>query len=210
MSSKWCVISDIDDTLFNTSIGCIPELSAFLNTFLKHPQPINGMPELYRLIQRKMFSPCFWYVSASPYNFFPYFRSNLSLEEYPNGEVLIPTWKEALKIYVLGSTYRYKLECLEKLRQYRDNSSRALICIGDTFMHDPEVYGELYRRYPDWIFIILIRVVGKRDLWRNSGVRLDKAFNMVPSGLYHVFRDPDELNIYQNFSRPTAQSTILR
>jgi phosphatidate phosphatase APP1 len=188
MSREWCIISDIDDTLFRTSTECLPMLSAFINTFLKHPKSIDGMPELYRLIQLELSRTRFWYISTSPYNIFPYFRSRLSLAQYPNGNMVIPSWKEALLIHSLGLVYIYKIACIEKLHRYY--SSRKVVCFGDSLMKDPEVYGEIYRRYPDWVFIILIRMVGSESLYRNSRPRFQKAFTGVPTNMYYIFQKP--------------------
>ena len=100
----------------------------------------------------------------------PYFRSNFSLIDYPNGEIVIPiTWKKAVHIHLTGSVYQYKLECIDRL--YAHFSSRKLICLGDTLMKDPEVYGEIYRRYPGWVALIFIRIVGRKGSYRNSGAR---------------------------------------
>jgi Uncharacterized conserved protein (DUF2183) len=45
-----------------------------------------------------------------------------------------------------------------------------VILIGDTLVKDPEVYGEIYRKYPDWVLTILIRMTGDECLYRNSTV----------------------------------------
>lgn len=196
MYSKWCIISDIDDTVLETSTGYLPVLSAFFHTFLKHPKPVKGMPELYRIIQLSLPQPRFWYISASPYKLFPYFRSRTSLKEYPNGNVVLPSREESFRIYLTRSVYKYKLECLEKLYHYY--SARRIVLIGDSLMKDPEIYGEIYRRHPQWIIGILIRIVGQEHAYRNSIVRFEKSFAEVPFELCYIFRKPGELNVYLN------------
>jgi phosphatidate phosphatase APP1 len=194
MASKWCVISDIDDTILNTSTSYLPKLSALVNTFFWHPKPIDNMPELYRLIQMHSPRPRFWYISASPYNIFPFFRSPPALKTYPNGNIVIPEWRDVVRIHLTRSTYHYKLQCMENLHQCY--SSYKVILIGDTLMKDPEVYGEIYRKYPDWVLTILIRMTGDECLYRNSRIRFLEAFAMVPTHLYYPFRRPCELIAY--------------
>jgi hypothetical protein len=195
-STRWCVVSDIDDTMLNTSIGCLPKLSALINTFLKHPQSVNGMPDFYNYIQVNLLHPRFWYISASPYSIMPCFRSPFSLKDYPSGEIIVPTWKKAVQILLMGSVFQYKVECIDRL--YAHCSSHKLICLGDTLMKDPEVYGEIYRRYPDQVILIFIRIVGRKGSYRNSMERFAKAFAMVPGNIYHIFTEPCELNVRLN------------
>jgi phosphatidate phosphatase APP1 len=63
-------------------------------------------------------------------------------------------------------------------------------------MKDPEVYGEIYRRYPEWVCLILIRLVGKKNEYKNSTVRFQKAFNQVPVNIYRIFQKPCELTVH--------------
>jgi phosphatidate phosphatase APP1 len=188
-----CIVSDIDDTLFNTS-GCLPIPLAFVNTFIKYPKPIKGMPELFHLVKSELSRARFWYISASPYNVFPYFRSKLSLSGYPTGNTIIPSWKEALLIYSVKSAYIYKIECIERLQWFY--SSYKVICFGDSLMKDPEVYGEIFRRHHNWMFIILIRIIGSKNHYRNREARFRKAFTAVPVESYYVYREPEEASIF--------------
>jgi phosphatidate phosphatase APP1 len=190
--SQWCIISDIDDTLVATSSGRFPKVSAILNTFLRHPKSIDGMPDMYRNIQQSLKRARFWYISVSPYKAFPILRSPINLGQYPNGNIVIPSWKQAFQIHLgrIGSGLKFKILCIEKLHKYY--ASHKLICVGDSLRDDPEIYGEVYRRYPEWVRMIFIRITGKR----NSKERFQQAFSGVPVNKYKTFQDPWELYEY--------------
>ncbi|KAF1825206.1 uncharacterized protein K489DRAFT_377756 [Dissoconium aciculare CBS 342.82] len=67
----WMIISDVDDTikltLSNSAFGIL------YHTFLiPSPLPIRGMPALYSHLQNILHDPAFFYLSASPYNLYPF------------------------------------------------------------------------------------------------------------------------------------------
>ena len=72
-----------------------------------------------------------------------------------------------------------------------------MLCVGDSTQSDPEVYGDMYRRYEGWIRAIFIRKVvdvAEMDGTRkNEPGRFEKAFRGVPRGVWRVFTDPGEL-----------------
>jgi phosphatidate phosphatase APP1 len=105
MPSRWCGVSDIDGTILNTLRGCLPKFLEVINTFLKHPQPINGMPEPFNRIRDDLPYLRFWYVSASPHRIMPHFSFCFSLKEYIKGEIVIPTRRKAIQIYLIGLVY---------------------------------------------------------------------------------------------------------
>jgi phosphatidate phosphatase APP1 len=185
----YCIISDIDDTLFKTSNGVLPYLSAFIHTFLIHPKPVNGMPHLFYTLEKLPAS--FWYVSASPQNILPI--RGLNMSKFPKGKITIPSFKEALHIYLYGSLYRFKMSCLERITY--SSSSNNLILFGDSLMKDPEIYGEFYRRYPDRILCILIRNYNNRGRLRSAN-RFKRAFIGVPLDVYCIFEEDVELYLY--------------
>lgn len=199
----WAVVSDIDDTikvtLTNSALGILK------TTFAEEPKVVEGMPELYKHLSTTLQQPPFWYLSASPYNLYPFLRQFRD-DHYPAGTLLL---KDASWMNIAGfvmslsqNTQEYKVSNLDNL--HRDWPQRKMICIGDSTQSDPEAYGEAYRKYPDWIKAIWIRKVGdvteitdvlpgQSSEKRNKPERFEKAFQGVPTDVWHVFEDPKEL-----------------
>jgi Uncharacterized conserved protein (DUF2183) len=195
-STGWAVISDIDDTikktLTSTPVGILQ------TTFAEEPEPIAGMPEFYKHLTQKLNTPPFWYLSASPYNLYPFlhdFRSTY----YPTGTLILreASWMNlaGLLTNLTQGTQAYKTDRMEKIHRWFPR--RKFVCIGDSTQTDPESYGQLYRKYPGWIGAIFIRkVTGVAEMDesnKNSPERFEKAFKDVPQEVWYAFDDPSEL-----------------
>ncbi|KAG6042139.1 hypothetical protein E4U41_004943 [Claviceps citrina] len=91
-------------------------------------------------------------------------------------------------------TEEYKVDRMKKIHEWLPK--RKMIAIGDSTQSDPEAYGEMYRTWPNWIHLILIRKateiaeIGIKE--KNEPERFEKAFKDVPRGAWHVFEDPAE------------------
>jgi len=192
----WAIISDIDDTikvtLTSSAIGILK------TTFAEEPKVIPGMPELYKYITEKLEAPPFFYLSASPYNLYPFlheFRSTY----YPPGTMILrdSSWMNlaGLLTNLTQGTQAYKTDRIEKIHRWLP--SRKFVCIGDSTQTDPESYGEIYRKYPGWIGAIFIRkVTGVAEMdesKKNSAERFEDAFKDVPRDIWYVFEDANEL-----------------
>jgi phosphatidate phosphatase APP1 len=82
---------------------------------------------------------------------------------------------------------------MEKLHQWFP--LRRVLCIGDSTQKDPEAYAEIYQRYPGWIHAIVIRKVTNVSHMeeKNKPERFEEAFKEIPSDVWTVFEDPNEL-----------------
>lgn len=197
------IISDIDDTikvtLTNTALGIVK------TTFVEEPKVIQGMPELYKHLSEVLLKPPFWYLTASPYNLYPFLRE-FRKANYPAGTMLMrnASWMNLAGFVssLSQGTEKYKLDHLDGL--HRSFPQRKMICIGDSTQTDPEAYGEAYRKHTGWIKAIWIRKVedvkeitdiipGQDSEARNNAKRFEKAFRDVPKEIWHVFEDPKEL-----------------
>ncbi|CAD6446945.1 8fd60afa-a64e-44f4-9090-b9c07bc9b081 [Sclerotinia trifoliorum] len=196
----WGVISDIDDSIKITQTSS--PIGILRSTFLSKPQPIEGMPEFYRhiqsLITSKNASVAPWfYLSASPYTLYS-FLSEFRQEYYPQGTMIL---RDANFLSLGGlletlteGTQEYKVDRMEKIHGWLPK--RKMICVGDSTQSDPEAYGEMYRRNPTWIKLILIRKV--TDIaaigisQKNEPERFEKAFTGVPESVWRVFESPEE------------------
>ncbi|TRX91060.1 hypothetical protein FHL15_008042 [Xylaria flabelliformis] len=191
----WGVISDIDDTIKVTQTS--DPIGILRTTFIDTPEPTPGMPELYEHIHSLIKPSSAWfYLSASPYNLYPFLR-DFRQNHYPHGTIILrdSSWMSVrglLTTLTLG-TEDYKVDRMEKV--YSWLPKRKMICIGDSTQSDPEAYGEIYRRYPNWVKTILIRKV--EDIAaigieaKNEPDRFEKAFKDVPRDVWHVFTDPE-------------------
>jgi phosphatidate phosphatase APP1 len=156
------------------------------------------MPELYKHISQKLNNPAFFYLSASPYNLYP-FLHNFREQYYPNGTMILrdASWMNLAGFLanLTQGTEAYKVDRIEKVQTWFPK--RKFILIGDSTQSDPEAYGEAYRRHPKWIGAIYIRkVTGVAEMdenKKNDPERFEKAFKKVPKDVWYVFEDPQEL-----------------
>jgi len=102
------------------------------------------MPELYSRL-RQLLDPSapFFYLSASPYNLYPFLREFRDTY-YPHGQLILrdSSWMTIsglLSSLTLG-TEKYKVDRIKKIQQWLPR--RKMICIGDSTQSDPEAYGK--------------------------------------------------------------------
>ncbi|KAJ2892369.1 hypothetical protein MKZ38_009945 [Zalerion maritima] len=192
----WAVLSDVDDTIKITMTS--DPVGILKTTFVEQPEPVPGMPQLYAKLRSMLprDSP-FFYLSASPYNLYPFLR-DFRDEWYPPGTMILrdSSWKtiSGLLTNLTVGTDDYKEDRVSRIHSWFP--MRKMICIGDSTQSDPEVYGECYRRFPGWMKLILIRrvtdiaAVGIEE--KNDNARFEEAFKGVPREAWHVFDHPEE------------------
>lgn len=195
----WGVISDIDDTIKIT--GTLSPVEMLKTTFIDPATPVNGMPELYAQLREMLYDPVYFYLSASPYNLYPFLRS-FRKEHFPDGTIILrdASWQNlgGLITSLTLDTQSYKINRLEKMHSWFPE--RQFICIGDSTQKDPEAYAAIEKRHPGWIKAIYIRrVEDQRDLLdpnlsdRNSPERFEEAFKDLDRQMWTIFDDPDEV-----------------
>jgi len=195
-ATGWAVISDIDDTIKKTMTSS--PTGILRTTFVDEPTPIVGMPELYKNINQSLDNPPFWYLSASPYNLYPFLRQ-FREDYYPAGTMILreASWMNlaGLLTSLTQGTQAYKVDRMDTVHKSFPN--RKFLCIGDSTQSDPEAYGEVYRKYPRWVGAIFIRKVEDvepmNESEKNKPERFEKAFKDVPKDVWTVFTDPKEL-----------------
>ncbi|KAF2430498.1 hypothetical protein EJ08DRAFT_235588 [Tothia fuscella] len=195
-TTGWAVISDIDDTIKRTMTSS--PLGILRTTFVEEPEPIAGMPELYKHIQSALDTPPFWYLSASPYNLYPFLRA-FRESHYPPGTMIL---REASWMNLAGfltsltqGTEAYKVSRMETVQ--KAFPKRKFLLIGDSTQSDPEAYGDIARKYPGFVGAIFIRKVENvepvNESEKNSPERFEKAFKDVPKNIWTIFENPQEL-----------------
>ncbi|KAF4493262.1 actin filament organization app1 [Fusarium agapanthi] len=191
----WAIISDVDDTIKVTLTS--DPLGILKTTFVDEPTPVPGMPELYSELQSLLPRDTPWfYLSASPYNLYPLLREFRD-RYFPQGTLILrdSSWRTIaglLSALTMG-TEEYKADRMKKIHSWLPK--RKLILIGDSTQSDPEAYGEIYRTFPGWVKMILIRkaidvaAIGIEE--KNQLERFEKAFKNVPVEAWHVFEEPN-------------------
>ncbi|KAH7080960.1 actin filament organization protein-like protein App1-like protein [Paraphoma chrysanthemicola] len=194
--SGWAVLSDVDDTIKKTLTSS--PVGILKTTFAEEPEPIKGMPEVYKHIVKELDNPPFWYLSASPYNLYPFLRK-FRETYYPTGTMILrdASWMNLAGFLanLTQGTEAYKVDRIEKVNRWFPK--RKFILIGDSTQSDPEAYGEAYRKHGKWVGAIYIRKVmgveGMDEEKKNAPERFEKAFKGVPKDVWYVFEDPREL-----------------
>ena len=180
------------------------------HTFLdKEGIPVQGMRELYKSLMTRLGNPTVFYLSASPWQLYPYLRE-FTKTNYPFGQVILRDMSYVeltsfITTLTIG-TQEFKEDEMEKLHRWLPK--KQFLCIGDSTQTDPEAYGTMfikceklsksrYRTYPGWIKTIWIRVVSgvnpEKEETLNAPERFETAFEGVPREAWRTFTDPSEL-----------------
>lgn len=183
----WSVISDIDDTVKITGVG--DHERVLENTFARPFREVPGMAELY---QRWSARPgmAFHYLSASPWQLYEpleAFRERVGL---PRGvyhlRVFQIKWNELPDVSI--PPREHKLPQIERL--ISDFPKRRFILVGDSSEQDPEIYGEVARKYRRREIHIFIRDLDSRT---GRDQRYQRAFAGLPKDRWQVFEEPSEV-----------------
>ena len=182
------VISDIDDTI---KISNVTDHRRLLdNSLLQDFQEVAGMPELFQRLAEN--GVTIHYVSSSPWQLYdPLYefmrnagfpRATLELKDIRfRDETLINLFKKGTE------TKPLQIEPILKR-----HARRQFILIGDSGEQDPEVYGDIARRYPARIHRILIRNV---DNSKAEDLRFKEAFSHIARRKWRLFDQPGQISI---------------
>ena len=181
------VVSDIDDTIKISQVRNRDELVR--NTFLRPFKAVEGMDSVYQNWS-EISGATFHYVSGSPWQLFPVLQDFVRTEHFPAGSWHLRTArltglsaKELLK-----APDSHKRGVITQLLAH--TGTRKFVLVGDSGEHDPEIYGELARRYPHRIVAVFIRDVTNESA---SDARYTKVFRNVPAEKWRLFRSANEL-----------------
>ncbi|APF40585.1 App1 family protein [Neomicrococcus aestuarii] len=149
------IVSDIDDTVVVTALPR-PLLAAW-NSFVldEHARvPTPGMAVmLERLVQHNVHAPVI-YLSTGAWNVAQTLQRFLKRNLYPKGPLLLTDWGPTEGRW-FRSGMQHKVNQLRRLADEFPDVKWLLI--GDDGQHDPEIYAEFARRYPDHVRAIVIR-----------------------------------------------------
>ncbi len=176
------LISDIDDTVKIT--GVLEPRAVLRSTFCEAFACVPGMAALYSRLRREH-DAAFHYVSASPWQLYPFLAEGLTAAGFPLGSFHLRRLRfrgrNLLSAFVTSA--HVKRRHLRELLQRFPH--RRFILIGDSGEQDGEVYAALARKFPQQVLGIYIRDAG--------GVNRDwsQVFRDVPN--WHLFDDPASL-----------------
>ena len=167
--AEFGVISDLDDTVFETSATNVLKMLArtlFSNAHSR--QPFAGVADFYRQLQRgrtgRPDNP-FFYVSSSPWNLYDMLDEFMALHELPPGPLLLRDFTIARPKTTPppGVTGSAALHFAHKLHEIDDllatYPALPFVLLGDSGQEDARIYREVVRRHPGRIRAIYIRDV---------------------------------------------------
>ncbi len=181
------VISDIDDTIKHSVV--LNKEILLRNTFYKEYKAIDGLANAYKRWHKQ--GSVFHYVSGSPWQLASFLETFLLDSGFPKGSMHLRNVRIKTFFRLFASPFDYKVEKIEKI--LTRFPKRSFILVGDSGESDPEVYGEISRRYPSQIAKIFIRQVEGAD---NKKERFTGAFHNVEEGKWIVFEGADPLLAY--------------
>ncbi|MEO6364578.1 MAG: phosphatase domain-containing protein [Luteimonas sp.] len=159
--AKFGVISDIDDTVLQSSIT--DWKTAAQLTFLHNARtrkPLQGVAKLYQALQTGADgagrNPIF-YVSSSPWNLYDLLEDFLELNAIPHGPIFLRDLGLEEGKFIKTPGHGHKLERARELIQRLPQLRWVLI--GDSGQADAELYAEAAREFGDRILAIYIRDV---------------------------------------------------
>jgi phosphatidate phosphatase APP1 len=160
------------------------------NTFLREYRPVEGMAGVYRQWSDRGVSIHF--VSSSPWQLYEPLSQFLRASGFPPATLHLKRFrlKDSSFWDLFADPLATKPPIIESLLQAYPQ--RRFVLIGDSGEQDPEVYGQIARRFPRQIAFVYIRdVTGEAA----SSSRYQRAFQDVPQERWQVFTDPAVLRI---------------
>ena len=171
--ARFGIISDIDDTVIQSRVSNF--LLAARTVMLGNARtrlPFPGVAGFYRALRNGASgderNPIF-YVSSSPWNLYDVIAEFLELQSIPRGPILLRDWDVSFGALAAGRHLQHKGGAIrEILAMY---PTLPFLLIGDSGQHDPEIYAQLVREYPERIRAIYIRDV-TRSAARSASIAL--------------------------------------
>lgn len=180
------VISDIDDTLKETSVH--ERRSMLVNTFLREFLPIAGIGDVFRCWRQR--GAAFHYVSSSPWQLYEPLARYFDEVALPAGTFHLRAFRlrdHMLRRIFLGRRPAKGAVIRNILQQF---PLRKFVLVGDSGEYDPEIYGALARRFPAQVAAVLIRRVPGQKI---APFRWQRAFRKLPATQWQLFDAAEEI-----------------
>jgi phosphatidate phosphatase APP1 len=160
LRSRFAVISDIDDTVLASDVTS--KLRMILKVLLSNAHtrmPFAGVGALYRALEKghgEEHNPIF-YVSNGPWNLHDLLVDFFRLNEIPLGPIQLRDWGAHL-FMAREPTGTHKRIQIARIMDFFPEV--AVVLIGDSGEHDPEIFLSVARQFPGRVDTIYIRCVG--------------------------------------------------
>ncbi|KAJ7068554.1 hypothetical protein C8F01DRAFT_1050819 [Mycena amicta] len=184
------VISDIDDTVKVSH--SLDKLLLAKATLIDDPVPVTGMPEVYASLAKSLNDPQFIYVSASPFQLYPFLRSFIDTTySASNGPIMLNNLtttniSSILDFNQLNGVFNYKSAMIDRIHGMYPG--KTFLTVGDSTQQDPETYGNAIRKYGDFIACAWIRKVDEAN---NTDARFAAAFEGVDPSKFKIYTDDE-------------------
>jgi hypothetical protein len=182
------VISDIDDTI---KISNVTDHRRLLdNSLLKDFQEVSGMPNLFQRLAEH--DATIHYVSSSPWQLYDPLYDFIRSAGFPWATLDLKDvrFRDETLFNLFKKGTETKPAQIEPILQH--HAERQFILVGDSGEQDPEVYGDIARRYPVQIHRILIR---NADNSTAEDLRFKQAFNHIPRNKWQLFDHPGQISV---------------
>lgn len=162
--AKFGIISDIDDTVIETSATQLLKMARIV--FLGNARtrlPFKGVASFYKALQQgqdsQTYNPLF-YISSSPWNLYDLLVDIFRLQNIPRGPLFLRDYGLSPQELLPLGHKEYKLIQIQKVLE--TYTQLPFVLLGDSGQEDPEIYHEVVKRYPGRILAIYIRDVASK------------------------------------------------
>lgn len=201
------MISDIDDTIKDSNV--LKQRELLLNTFLHVFKPVAGMAEQYQSWKSSHPNISFHYVSSSPRQLYSALNDFLREQQFPLGALHLRDIRVSDELFGTETSENHKLTAIGKL--FLAFPGRRYVLMGDSGEADPEIYGDIARRFPRQIIAIYIRDVtsdvdataahSPEGVLTQEDGRYQRAFHSLDNALWQVFKNPDSINFLITYEK---------
>ena len=188
-SSRFMVISDIDDTVVATGVANkLKMISRMLMKSAESRVAFEGVAEFYGQLHEgrdgKEDNPLL-YVSRGPWVIYETLEAFFKLHRFPGQPVLfLREWGLRLRPPFIRRDNDHKIEIVNELMAV--SPELPVILIGDSGQHDPEMYADVVRSWPNRVRLVLIRDVSPAE--RDAAVA-DLARELEQTGTPLILAD---------------------
>lgn len=187
------IISDIDDTILQTK--ATEMTNAIQLTFMRNAHtrlPFKGVSAFYHALQRgknsETLRPIF-YVSSSPWNLYDFLKDFCEVRNIPQGVFMLRDLGISQEKFLQSSHGDHKLAQIERVMQMYPEM--PFLLIGDSGQHDPEIYLQAIKDFPNRVLAVYIRDVSENE--RDASV-------------HRVVAEAKELGVQMVFVRDTMEA----
>lgn len=196
-STRFGVISDIDDTILKTNALSLTKSIYHTFTHNAHTRmAFPGVGAFYRALQTGITgtdnNPLF-YVSSSPWNLYDFIVDFMEINGIPVGPIFLKDYGFSHNKFFTEGHNQHKPKKIKKILDAYPELN--FILIGDSGQEDPEIYSEIVKNYPGRILAVYIR-----------DVTLDERDHAVRT----VFENHEPEFVYSENSYPAAQHAASR